>query len=142
MAEEKKTTAAKKPAAKKPVAKKTTAAKKTTTASKSAAAKKPAAAKTTTTATKKPAAKKPAATKTAAAKVAANVQKTAQDRVEKSHVEYDQKGAGNMVPDQTPKIEAPKGFWSWWKSLGLGVSGNVIVVLIIIGIIYEIIKHL
>lgn len=94
------------------------------------------------TAAKKPAAKKPAATKTAAGKVAANVQKTAQDRVEKTHVEYDQKGAAHMPPDQTPKIEAPKGFWSWWKSLGLGVSGNVIVVLIIIGIIYEIIKHL
>ena len=149
MAEEKKTTAAQKPAAKKPAAKKTTStAKKTTTAkkataSKSTAANKPAsAAKKTTAAAKKPAAKKTAATKTVASKVADNVQKTAQDKTENSHVEYDQKGVGSTAPDQTPQVEAPKGFWSWWRSLGLGISGNVIIILIIIGISYEIIKHL
>ena len=72
--------------------------------------------------------------------MADNVQKTALDKTQTSHVEYDQPGQGPMAADQTPV--QPRGFWSWWQSLRLGVSGNVIVVIIIIGIVVEIVKKL
>jgi len=144
VAEEKKTTVTKKAVAKKPATKKKTSTAKKTTASKTVTAKKTTTATTkkTTTPAKKPADKKSTVTKTAAAKVSANVQKIAQDKTEKNHMEYDQKGSSAIASDQTPQVDYHTGFWSWWKSLGLGISGNVIVVLIILGIIYEIIKRL